>query len=393
MLPTSNPEITSLSSTPDQVIRSASSTPPAAIRSSHQRAKSSSVQKSIKVPVAVLDAEIRWASKVVTSHLSFHYCLELNTLFNKMFPDSDIASKFRMSKTKCGYIVTFGMATFFKIILVEKINSSPSYSVLFDESLNDMLQTEQMDIHIRYWDNIKGRSVTQYLDSRFFKRGNVTNLKDEIINGISCLSSDKMIMRSMDGPNVNWCVLSILNEMRKDQEHVPLFETGSCGLHIVHGAFQTCVKSTKWNFDKVLKSMFNLFHASPARREVYILESRSEEFAKRFCATRWVEDLPLVEIVISVWPNVVKVVRCYQKLCKSKRPQNASYETLLQHYKDILMLAKFQFSKDVASILNPFLNMYQIDQPMMIFLNTCTAVSWKWLYTKQLLTKLGLLYS
>ena len=76
MLPTSDPEMTSLSSTPDQAIPSAFSTPPAAIRSSHQGAKSSSVQKSIKVPVAVLDAEIRWASKVVTSHLSFRSCLE-----------------------------------------------------------------------------------------------------------------------------------------------------------------------------------------------------------------------------------------------------------------------------------------------------------------------------
>ena len=89
-------------------------------------------------------------------------------------------------------------------------------------------------------------------------------------------------MLSMDCPNVNWCVLSTLNEMRKDQEHAPLFETGSCGLYIVHGAFQTGFKSTKWNLDKVLKSMFNLLHDSPARREVYILESRSEEFAKSF---------------------------------------------------------------------------------------------------------------
>ena len=64
----------------------------------------------------------------------------------------------------------------------------------------------------------------------------------------------------------------------------------------------------------------------------------------------------------------MKDVRYYQKLCKSKRPQNALYETLLQHYEDILMLIKFQFFKDVANILNPFLNMYQTDQPMMIFL-------------------------
>ena len=175
-------------------------------------------------------------------------------------------------------------------------------------------------------------------------------------------------MLSMDGPNVNWCVLSILNETRKDQEHAPLFETGSYGLHIVHRASQTGVESTKWSLDKVLKSMFNLFHDLPARREVYILESCSEEFAKRFCATRWVEDLAVVERAISVWPNVVKVVRYYQKLCKSKRPQNATYGTLLQHYEDILMLVKFLFFNDVANILNPFLNMYQTDQPIIIII-------------------------
>ena len=55
-----------------------------------------------------------------------------------------------MSKTKCGYFVTFGMAPYLRKMLINNINSSPFYSVLFDESLNEMLQTEQMDIHTRY---------------------------------------------------------------------------------------------------------------------------------------------------------------------------------------------------------------------------------------------------
>ena len=38
------------------------------------------------------------------------------------------------------------------------------------------------------------------------------------------------------------------------------------------------------------------------------------------------------------------------------------------HYEDILILVTFQFFKDVASNLHPFLNMHQTDQPMMIFL-------------------------
>ena len=138
-------------------------------------------------------------------------------------------------------------------------------------------------------------------------------------------------MLSMDGPNVNWCIHSMLNVTRKAEEHAPLFGIGSCGLHIVHDGFKTGVKSTKWNLDQILKSMFNLSHDSPARREVYILECRNE-FPKRFCATRWVEGLPLVERPISVWTNVVKVGRYYEKCCKSKRLKMC----LMKHFFSIM---------------------------------------------------------
>ena len=123
---------------------------------------------SLMSSVAVSQAEIYWAMKVHWSHLSFRSCLNLNELFWKMFPDSQVAKSFQLSKTNCAYYVVFGLVRYFKEILVKDIKFSPFYSLSFDESLNNKLQEEQMDISIRFWNGIAGEPVTRYFDSRFF---------------------------------------------------------------------------------------------------------------------------------------------------------------------------------------------------------------------------------
>ena len=55
-----------------------------------------------------------------------------------MFPDSEIAQKFQLGKTK--------------LKLVKNIVVSPFYTVSFDESMNRVLQNEEMDVQVRYWD-------------------------------------------------------------------------------------------------------------------------------------------------------------------------------------------------------------------------------------------------
>lgn len=51
-----------------------------------------------------------------------------------MFPDHEICSKFQMSETKCAYTKNYGIASYFKKVLVKDIQSSQFYYVLFDES-------------------------------------------------------------------------------------------------------------------------------------------------------------------------------------------------------------------------------------------------------------------
>ena len=89
----------------------------------------------------VLDAETRCYLKLIESHSSYRSCLDLSRLFRELFPE--IASKFKLSKTKSSYIISHGIALYHPL-------AAPFYSLSYDESLNTLLQNEQMDVQIRY---------------------------------------------------------------------------------------------------------------------------------------------------------------------------------------------------------------------------------------------------
>ena len=65
---------------------------------------------------------------------------------------------------------------------------------------------------------------------------------------------------SIDSPNVNWKMLKLVKKSRKHQDPSLLdkLESGSCGLHAVHGAFWTGQDQTNWKLRKLLKT----FHFS-----------------------------------------------------------------------------------------------------------------------------------
>ena len=71
-----------------------------------------------------------------------------------MFHGSQIAKLFQLSKTKCSYLVNFGIAPQLREELVDGTKQSPFLSVSFNESLNEVLQNKQMDVIIRFWNAI-----------------------------------------------------------------------------------------------------------------------------------------------------------------------------------------------------------------------------------------------
>jgi hypothetical protein len=189
---------------------------------------------------SVSKSEIVWALKIIMGHLSYRSCLDLGETFQTMFPDSQIAKKFCMSKTKAAYSIVHGLAPYFKNKLDEDIKKCPVFVACFDEALNKIAQRGQMDIVIRYWSKESGGVATRYLSSAFLGHATAADLEIKFKEGLGDLSTQKLIQVSMDGPSVNWKFLeSLQSNIHPDAADPKLLDLGSCGLHVIHGAFQT----------------------------------------------------------------------------------------------------------------------------------------------------------
>src|SRR4029434_11053956 len=61
-----------------------------------------------------LRAEALWCLNTAVKHHSLNSNEGISELFKEMFPDFDIANLFTCGKDKTGYIIRFGLASFFK---------------------------------------------------------------------------------------------------------------------------------------------------------------------------------------------------------------------------------------------------------------------------------------
>ena len=132
-------------------------------------------------------SEILRAWKVVMFHFSLRSCTGLKELFKVMFKDSESAKGFALSRTKCTYLINFGVAPYFRQELINSIETSPHFAVSFDKSLNRVLPDDQIDIQIRFWDESENLFSSRYFDSKFLKRLNAENLVSELNISLSDL--------------------------------------------------------------------------------------------------------------------------------------------------------------------------------------------------------------
>ena len=69
-----------------------------------------------------------------------------------------------------------------------------------------------------------------------------------------------LVQVSMDSPNVNWKTEEIKEYWEHNYPDGPdLTEIGSCGLHVLHGAYGRAQKATHWNLNKLLKAIYSIF--------------------------------------------------------------------------------------------------------------------------------------
>ena len=67
---------------------------------------------------------------------------------------------------------------------------------------------------------------------------------------------------------------------------------------------------------------------------------------------------------------MVNVIQYFLSLTQNKRPKNnKSYDTLVKHHIDSLILLKLQFFKDMTSVLQTYLTQFQSDALLVSFIN------------------------
>ena len=95
-----------------------------------------------------------------------------------------------------------------------------------------------------------------------------------------------MVQLSMDGRNVILKLLKVMKKQRKELSFPGFSNFGSCKLHTVNGAFKSGAEASGCKLENILKSCFEIFTNSPARRDDYINIIGSTKFPLQFCATR-----------------------------------------------------------------------------------------------------------
>ena len=157
--------------------------------------------------------------------------------------------------------------------------------------MNRISQNEHIDFIIRYWDGNTNKVAVRYLGSEFLGHATAVDLLLHFKQWISRLNPKRLLQVSMYRPNVNWKFYTDLTKERNSEELPQLLNIGSCGLHIVHGGLQKGVNESGWKLVHLMRSLWQLFHDTPARREDFVKLTGSTVFPLKFCPHRWVEDV------------------------------------------------------------------------------------------------------
>ena len=105
-------------------------------------------------------------------------------------------------------------------------------------------------MHLIYFNEVKLQGTIVYLGSQFTGHGSAIDLIRTFKDDYHNLNYVKNLLQvSMDGPNVNWKMLKLVEEngMSKDPLSPDMLELHSCGLHVVYGAYRLGQNSTKFN--------------------------------------------------------------------------------------------------------------------------------------------------
>ena len=192
-----------------------------------------------------------------------------------------------MGRTKTMHKITHGLAPYFKSILVDAIGWADVCTYSFEESLNEVTQSSEMDLYVRFWNADSNQAQSRYFVSSLVIQQSHMDFLAHFRDLTKDLNPSKLYQISMDGPNTNLKFFNQYSNKFAETTLHSLTNIGTCKLHIVHGTIQTGESASGWGLKNIMKSAHRILHNSHARREDYASVTGSVIYLFNFFATRY----------------------------------------------------------------------------------------------------------
>ena len=120
---------------------------------------------------------------------------------------------------------------FFKTLLQTISEKSEILSYSFDESLNEVTQTSEIDLFVKLWDGTDKCVKVMYYCFTFLGHGRHTDILNHYVEMTKGLKLEYFCQISMDDPTVNMKFFESFLSKLKNENYHSLVDIGSCSPH------------------------------------------------------------------------------------------------------------------------------------------------------------------
>lgn len=288
-----------------------------------------------------------------------------------MFPDSQIAASYKMSETKCKYIIQFGIYEWVLEELIRDVKDKP-FSFKFDETTTVQVK-KQYDAYIQYDSKSHKKILTSYCGSSFHGHCDANTLKENSFDFKKKLSLNVnyLLQLMMDGPNVNKSFAEKLKSALEAEYDTTLIDAGECSLHVAHNAFQQGLKMISFDFDAFANDLSFFLKRSSARRQdfksVELVTEIEAHFMVRHVSSRWLSLKKALNRIVEQWENLKQYFLKYlptQRNFAKDIESTQRYQNIRGNLSSGQSLICIHFAIHIADIFEGFLTLLQSSKPV-----------------------------
>lgn len=327
---------------------------------------SKSISEMIKRPCedAKKRAELKLAALIATKNLSFNLLDTLMPLLKDIFPDSEIAQKITLCRTKGQAVVKQILGPQCKETLVERLKTPGKFfSSVIDET-TDITVKKQCALSVISFNDTTNTVETNFFDLYEVESGTGENLCTEMLNKFreQNIPLENLVGFAADTTNAMVGAHNSVFTHLKDE--IPNIACVKCSAHSIHlVASKACLKLPR-SIEDMLRNIGAHFSRSSQRK------SRLTEIQKFFdeeihtilspCTTRWLSLKPCVDRVLE--QKLVLIEYFTQEL---SHDPSITTDNILKALHNLYFTVYLEFMSHTLTIFNDFNRLFQSEKPLL----------------------------